>query len=241
VGRRLDLVHEVDHVRVEALLELGVGDPTLGIEGLVAWASENMSGYSLAPRCSSGTRRAHSPRLPPDIDGDADISSPARSLNGCGLRRDTQSIEFLSTPGIEALYSGAATTNPLQASRQRRNSSAPSGNPSSYWTSVSYEGVSKSRMDLRSTSPSLASMVTAARRPSSALSDPSRSDAEKTRNRMGSRCCASGMVPLPVDGARRRRDLDADPSCRGRPRATGARGADGRNREAKEREEYPER
>jgi hypothetical protein len=81
-------------------------------------------------------RRAHSPRFPPDIDGDADISRPARSLNGCGLRRDTQSIEFLSTPGIEALYSGEATTNPLQASSRRRNSSAPGGNPSSFWTSA---------------------------------------------------------------------------------------------------------
>ena len=49
-----------------------------------AWASENMSGYSRAPRCSNGTRSAHSPRLPPPIDGDADMSSPWRSLNGWG-------------------------------------------------------------------------------------------------------------------------------------------------------------
>ena len=82
-------------------------------------------------------RSAHRPRLPPAIDGDADISSPWRSLNGCGWKRDTQSIAFLSTPGIEALYSGDATTNPWQASSWRRNSSAPGGNPSSFCTSRS--------------------------------------------------------------------------------------------------------
>jgi long-chain acyl-CoA synthetase len=49
-----------------------------------ARARENMSGYSRAPRCSNGTRSAHRPRLPPLIDGDADISNPCRSLNGCG-------------------------------------------------------------------------------------------------------------------------------------------------------------
>src|SRR5436190_15270874 len=84
-----------------------------------------MSGYSRAPRCSSGTRTAHSPRLPPDIDGDADISSPARSLNGCGLRRETQSIAFLSTPGIEALFSGDLGTDPSCGSASRDQDMRP--------------------------------------------------------------------------------------------------------------------
>src|SRR6185503_3958247 len=53
-----------------------------------------MSGYTRTPRCSSGTRSAHNPRLPPTIDGDADRSSACLPLNGCGLNRDTQSITF---------------------------------------------------------------------------------------------------------------------------------------------------
>jgi hypothetical protein len=60
-----------------------------------------------APRCSKGTRRAQTPRLPPTIDGDADSSRPCRSWKGCGWQRETQSTAFLSAPGIEALYSGA--------------------------------------------------------------------------------------------------------------------------------------
>jgi hypothetical protein len=60
------------------------------------------------------------------MDGDADISNPCRSLNGCGANRDTQSMAFFRAPGIEALYSDAATTNPWQASSRSRNSSASS-------------------------------------------------------------------------------------------------------------------
>ena len=46
-------------------------------------------------------------------------------------------MAFFSAPGIDALYSGEATTKPWQASSRRRNSSAPGGNPSSRWTSWS--------------------------------------------------------------------------------------------------------
>src|SRR2546423_11523565 len=93
-------------------------------------------------------------------------------------------------------------------------------------------------MDARSTSPSLASMVTAARRASSELSEPSRSEAEKTRNRMGSRCCASGMAASLIGWCPRRRDLDADPIA-ARAVLENLR-TDGAKPGPKEREEYPE-
>ena len=35
-----------------------------------------MSGYTRAPRCSSGMRNDQSPRLPPTIEGEADINMP---------------------------------------------------------------------------------------------------------------------------------------------------------------------
>ena len=44
------------------------------------------------------------------MEGEADMSRQWRSLKGCGRRRDTQSIAFLRTPGIDPLYSGEATT-----------------------------------------------------------------------------------------------------------------------------------
>jgi hypothetical protein len=44
--------------------------------------------------------------LPPAIEGEADINRACFSLNGCGRNRDTQSIIFFKSPGMEALYSG---------------------------------------------------------------------------------------------------------------------------------------
>ena len=44
-----------------------------------------------------------SPRLPPTIEGEADINNACRSLNGCGRNRETQSITFFRRPGIEAI------------------------------------------------------------------------------------------------------------------------------------------
>jgi len=70
------------------------------------------------------------------MDGEADISSPCSSLNGCGWYRDTQSIAFFSAPGMEALYSGAQTTKPSQAVRRARNRSAPGGKPALSCTSA---------------------------------------------------------------------------------------------------------
>jgi hypothetical protein len=74
-------------------------------------------------------RSDHSPRFPPAIDGDADMSRPCLPLNGCGRTRDTQSIKFLSAPGIDALYSGEAMTKASAASSHRRKRVAGSGTP----------------------------------------------------------------------------------------------------------------
>jgi hypothetical protein len=125
-----DEIEESDERLVEPIGKCLVGD--LAVGGEKAWwacASENMSGYTRAPRCSSGTRRAQRPRLPPTIDGDAEISIPCFALNGCGLYRDTQSIAFFRTPGNETLYSGAAITNASTSSSRLRNCSAPGGKP----------------------------------------------------------------------------------------------------------------
>ena len=115
------------------------------------------------------------------------MSNPWRSLNGCGLNRETQSIAFLRAPGMEALYSGDATTKASASSKRRRNSSAPAGKPSDDWTSPSYDGAWNSAIEARSTSPPFASTVVAASRASREFSDSDRSDAENTRTRTGSR------------------------------------------------------
>src|SRR5258705_11559603 len=76
------------------------------VNALCAIANENISGKTLAPRCSKGILSDQSPRLPPIMEGEADIIKACRSLNGCGRNRETQSITFLRRPGMELLYSG---------------------------------------------------------------------------------------------------------------------------------------
>src|SRR5436309_80654 len=56
---------------------------------LWACASENMSGYIRAPRCSKGTLSAQSPRLPPTIDAKAGDEDQAIRTSSKGLPRDT--------------------------------------------------------------------------------------------------------------------------------------------------------
>src|SRR5688572_7541850 len=103
---------------------------------------------------------------------------------------------FLSAPGIEKLYSGAAMTKASLASRRCRNASAPGGKPSATLASSSYEGASKSRIDARSTVPPGCSIERAASPTSRALSEPARSEAAKTRKRTGSRAAsdATGLA-----------------------------------------------
>ncbi len=83
-----------------------------------------------APRCSSGTRSDHNPRLPSTIEGEADSSMQCRPLNGCGRDREPQSMLLSSIPGIAAFYSGLAMTKASAASSRRRSSTLPAGMPS---------------------------------------------------------------------------------------------------------------
>src|SRR5687767_5303631 len=138
-----------------------------------------MSGYTRAPRCSSGMRSDQRPRLPPTIEGDADMSIPYRRVNGCGLKRDVQSMTFLSTPGIEALYSGDTMMKPSLASSRSLRRLAPSGMPSRS-SSPSYDEQSKSAMEARSTTPPNDSTLRAARVASRSFSELVRNDAANT-------------------------------------------------------------
>jgi hypothetical protein len=96
-------------------------------------------------------------------------------------------MRFFNAPGIDALYSGDAITNPSAASRRRRSSSAPAGMPSSRSRSPSYGGTPNCAIPAWSTSAPATSMTevaSAARRP---LIDPDRREPAKTRKRTGSR------------------------------------------------------
>src|SRR5687768_4511474 len=139
-----------------------------------------MSGYTRAPRCSRGMRSDQSPRLPPTIDGDADMSIPYRRVNGCGLKRDVQSMTFLSRPGIEALYSGDTRMKPSLPSRRSFSRTAPSGMCPSCSSSPSYEGQSKSDMDARSAVPPNDSTTCPASVASRSFSELLRRDAPNT-------------------------------------------------------------
>src|SRR5579862_5991854 len=151
----------------------------------IAWcasASENMSGYTRAPRCSSGTRNDQRPRLPPLIDGDADISRHCLPLNGCGRIRDVQSITFLRIPGMELLYSGDAMMKASVFISLSRRRCAPEGTPAPCSTSPSssYDGHSKSESVARSAIHPFSSIVVAASDASRSLKEFLRSDAPKT-------------------------------------------------------------
>ena len=71
------------------------------------------------------------------IEGDADIRSPCLPLNGCGRKREVQSMTFFRTPGIEALYSGDAIMTASAVTSRSRRRCAPAGMPSSVCTSWS--------------------------------------------------------------------------------------------------------
>src|SRR5215211_3192835 len=118
------------------------------------------------------------PRLSPAIDGEAESRSPCRPLNGCGRKRDAQSIAFLRTPGIEALYSADAMTNASAALMRRQSSRAGSGRSPPLSASPSYDGQSKSSMRARSTSAPARSAVRAASSARRALSEQRRSEDE---------------------------------------------------------------
>lgn len=137
------------------------------------------------PKCSSGTRSAHRPRLPPIIEGEDETSSACLVLNGCGRTRETQSMAFFSNPGTEALYSGDEITNASQRLILSHRANAPAGSPSESSRSPSYSGMSKSRILARSTSAPVSTIMFDAREASCALVDPARSAAPNTRTRTG--------------------------------------------------------
>lgn len=157
-------IHEVDHRRVEAAKELGVGDPPRVVEGSVRLRQGERVGEYARPEMLKRHPKCPQATVAAAIDGDRRM--PWSSLNGCGLNRETQSMAFLSAPGIDALYSGDEMTKASQPTRRRRNSSDPGGHVPSSWTSALYEGASKSDIDAWLTSPPLASMQSAASRAS---------------------------------------------------------------------------
>ena len=132
---RLDQVHEADDRHLESSAKLLVFDLSVAVEGEVRSREREHVRVDARAEVLEGHAQRQTPRLPPTIEGEAD-SSACRSWKGCGWKRETQSTEFLSTPGIEALYSGEQTTNASEASSRRRSSSAPAGNPVSRWTSA---------------------------------------------------------------------------------------------------------
>src|SRR6266487_6227048 len=155
--------------------------------GSKAWcaiANENISGKTRAPRCSKGMRSDHNARLPPAIEGDADINKACRSLKGCGRNLDVQSITFLRCPGMEALYSGDEIMNASLDISRLRNCSAPGG--IIFFNSISwlYEGQSNSFISAKSTMPPCFSMMRTARRASRVFSESILNEAEKMRKRI---------------------------------------------------------
>ena len=59
----------------------------------------------------------------------ADCSATGLSLNGCSFMRDTQSIAFLSPPGIDQLYSGDTTMTPSALRMASAQALASAGKP----------------------------------------------------------------------------------------------------------------
>src|ERR1051326_7925145 len=86
---------------------------------------------------------------------------------------------------MEPLYSGEEMTKASLASICLRKSVAPEGSPSLSSTSWLYAGQLNSCIDASSTTPPCCSITRAAKRASRVLSDSTRNEAEKTRNRVG--------------------------------------------------------
>jgi len=121
--------------------------------------------------------------LPPVIDGDAAIRNACLPLNGCGLNRETQSIVFLRTPDIDALYSGDEIMKPSVATSLSWSACAPAGSPVDNSVSRSYGGHSKSVIAALSTDAPFSAATAAPSDASVSFIDPLRIDAPKTRSR----------------------------------------------------------
>jgi len=67
-------------------------------EGRVGRRKREHVGKDPRAQVLEGDSQRHRPWLPPPSEGDADSSSPCRPSNGCGRRREVQSIKFLRVP-----------------------------------------------------------------------------------------------------------------------------------------------
>src|SRR5436190_18108333 len=158
------------------------------LSGVKAWcaiANENISGKTLAPKCSNGILNVQSPLLPPTIDGDADISNACLSLNGCGRDLETQSMIFLRFPGMEPLYSGDEIIKASLDKSLFRNCSAPAGCEPSNSRSWLNEGQSNSLILAKSTFPPLPVITVEANFASFVLREFFCIEAENTRKDIG--------------------------------------------------------
>ncbi len=71
------------------------------------------------------------PRMPPAHD----CSTTGLSLNGCSFMRDTQSMAFLSPPGIDQLYSGDTMMIASAARMASAQALTSAGKPADCWRS----------------------------------------------------------------------------------------------------------
>ena len=133
---RLDEIQEADDVLLEPLLQLRVGDPPVVVECLVRLREREH--VRVDARAEVLERDAQRPEaaVAADHRRRRREQQAVAPLNGCGRKRDTQSIAFLSTPGIDALYSGDAIMNASLVDASR-SASAPAGKPSLACTSPS--------------------------------------------------------------------------------------------------------
>ena len=74
-------------------------------------------------------------REPPSSAPEADCSATGLSLNGCSFMRETQSIAFLSVPGMVQLYSGETIITPSAARIASANAVTLGGKPVAFWSS----------------------------------------------------------------------------------------------------------
>src|SRR6185312_14758717 len=75
-------------------------------------------------------------RAPPSGPCEQDWMATGFSLNGCSFMRESQSIAFFSTPGIDQLYSGVTNRTPSAARIAAARSSAGPGKPEESCTSA---------------------------------------------------------------------------------------------------------
>ena len=75
-------------------------------------------------------------RAPPSGPCEHDWIATGLSLNGWSFMRETQSMAFLSTPGIDQLYSGVTNSTPSAARMAAAISSAGRGKPDASWVSA---------------------------------------------------------------------------------------------------------